>query len=265
MVNETSTDFCKIETEGRLLIVTITRPDVMNSLHPAANRALAEAFDRFAADKDLWVAIITGAGDKAFSAGNDLKYQAMGGDMSGQPKSGFGGLTSRFDLFKPVIAAVNGVAMGGGFEIALACDIIVASENAVFALPEPRVGLAAYAGGMHRLPREIGLKQAMGMMLTGRRVTAEEGLRLGFVNDVAPQGQALARAKEWAAQILECGPLSVRGTKEAAIKGLSEPSVEAAMKAQLNYEGMRTLFKSKDFVEGPLAFAQKRKPDWKGE
>ncbi|NWG54277.1 MAG: enoyl-CoA hydratase/isomerase family protein [Hydrogenophilaceae bacterium] len=265
MATETESEFCKIETEGPLFIVTINRPDVMNALHPPANRALAEAFDRFAADNALWVAIITGAGDKAFSAGNDLKYQAMGGDMSGQPKSGFGGLTSRFDLMKPIIAAVNGVAMGGGFEIALACDIIVASENATFALPEPRVGLAAYAGGMHRLPREIGLKQAMGMMLTGRRVSAEEGMRLGFVNDVAPAGQALARAKEWAAQILECGPLSVRGTKEAALRGLTEPSVEAAMKNQHTYEGMRTLFGSKDFVEGPLAFAQKRKPNWKAE
>ena len=123
--------------------------------------------------------------------------------MSAVP-SGFAGLTSRYDNPKPVIAAVNGIAMGGGFEIALACDLIIASENAIFALPEPRVGLAALAGGIHRLPREIGMKQAMGMLLTGRRVSAEEGKQLGFVNEVVEQGQALEAAKGWANQIMEC-------------------------------------------------------------
>jgi enoyl-CoA hydratase/carnithine racemase len=264
-MSDANTEYCKSEVEGRLLVVTIDRPEVMNALHPPANRALAAAFDRFAADPALWVAIITGSGERAFCAGNDLKYQAGGGDMSGQPRSGFGGLTSRFDLDKPVIAAVNGVAMGGGFEIALACDLLIAADNATFALPEPRVGLTAFAGGMHRLPREIGLKQAMGMMLTGRRVGGEEGKALGFVNDVAPQGDALARAKAWAAQILECGPLSVRATKQAALRGLAEPSLEAALRNQHSYPGLRTLFASKDYVEGPLAFAQKRKPNWKGE
>src|SRR5581483_7404262 len=134
-------EFCETSRDGHVLTVTINRPEVMNALHPPANAELAAVWDSFAADPDLWIGIITGAGDRAFSAGNDLKYQASGGDMSGQPASGFAGLTSRFDLDKPVIAAVNGVAMGGGFEIALACDIIVASEQAVFALPEPRVGL----------------------------------------------------------------------------------------------------------------------------
>ncbi|MGE0046645.1 MAG: enoyl-CoA hydratase-related protein, partial [Hyphomonadaceae bacterium] len=230
----------------------------MNALHPPANRALADAFDQFAADPNLWVAIITGAGERAFSAGNDLKYQAMGGDMSGQPKSGFAGLTSRFDLTKPVIAAVNGVAMGGGFEIALACDLIIASDNATFALPEPRVGLAALAGGLHRLPRQIGMKQAMGMMLTGRRVSAKEGKELGFVNEVVPQADLMNAAKRWAGEILECSPMSVRATKDAFNRGLMEPSVEAALKAQMKYDGIGALFKSQDFVEGPLAFAQKR-------
>ena len=121
-----------------------------------------------------------------------------------------------------MIAAVNGVAMGGGFEIALACDIIVASEKAVFALPEPRVGLAALAGGMHRLPRAIPLKHAMGMLLTGRRVSAEEGYRLGFVNEVVPAGEALAGARRWADQILECAPLSVRASKQSAYQGLGK-------------------------------------------
>jgi crotonobetainyl-CoA hydratase len=255
-------DFCLTQREGNLFVITINRPEVMNSLHPPANRALSAAFDEFHNDPALWVAIVTGAGERAFSAGNDLKYQASGGDMSGQPKTGFGGITSRFDLVKPVIAAVNGVAMGGGFEIALACDLIIAAENAVFALPEPRVGLAALAGGVHRLPRQIGLKNAMGMMLTGRRVTAAEGQALGFVNEVVPVGQALAGAKRWAAQILECAPLSVRASKEAAMRGLGLQLEEAMA---VRYDGIAAMVKSQDFIEGPLAFSQKRPPKWQGK
>jgi crotonobetainyl-CoA hydratase len=253
--------FCRVEKEGPLTIVTIERPEVMNALHPPGNFELAEAFDEFAADPEQWVAIITGAGDRAFSAGNDLKYQASGGKMGG-PKSGFAGLTARFDNPKPVIAAVNGLAMGGGFEIALACDLIIASENAIFALPEPRVGLAALAGGIHRLPREIGMKQAMGMLLTGRRVPAAEGQQLGFVNEVVPQGQALAAAKQWAAQILECAPISVRASKEAAMQGMAADSLEAAIKGR--YEQIAALYGSEDFIEGPRAFSEKRAPNWKG-
>jgi enoyl-CoA hydratase/carnithine racemase len=167
--------YSKVEIDGRLMIVTINRPEVYNACHPMANEELVAAFDEFHANPELWVAIITGAGDQAFCAGNDLKYhaelQAKTGKRPVHPAKGFGGLTNRYDLEKPVIAAVNGFAMGGGFEIALACDIIVASaENATFALPEPRVGLAAGAGGMQRLSRMIPLKKAMGMMLTGRRV-----------------------------------------------------------------------------------------------
>ncbi|MBN8908387.1 MAG: enoyl-CoA hydratase/isomerase family protein, partial [Rhodospirillales bacterium] len=162
----------------------------MNALHADAHFELSAIWDEFAARDDLWVGIVTGAGPRAFSAGNDLKVQAAGKRKPGPP-TGFAGLTARFDLDKPVIAAVNGVAMGGGFEIALACDIVVAAENAVFALPEPRVGLIAGAGGVHRLPRMIPLKKAMGMMLTGRRVPAKEGFDLGFVTEVVPEGQAL--------------------------------------------------------------------------
>src|SRR5690348_174043 len=178
--------YCKVEREGRLLIVTLNRPEVMNALHAPAHLELAKVFDNFAADPEQWVAIITGAGERAFSAGNDLKVTAAGGARIAMPASGFAGITSRFDLDKPVIAAVNGIAMGGGFEIALACDVIVAAATAVFALPEPRVGLAALAGGLHRLPRAIGTKRALGMILTGRRVSAAEGKELGFVNDVVP-------------------------------------------------------------------------------
>lgn len=254
-------EFCTTEKDGNLLIITINRPDVLNSLHPPGNKELAEVFDDFAADPDSWVAIITGAG-RAFSAGNDLKYQAEGGDRSAMPSSGFAGLTARYDLDKPVIAAVNGVAMGGGFEIALACDLIIAAESALFALPEPRVGLAALAGGLHRLPREIGTKQALGMILTGRRVSANEGMSLGFVNEVVPDGDVVEAAKRWAAQILECSPMSIRASKQAVYQGLAHAGIEAAQGGK--YEAVRAMVKSDDYIEGPKAFAEKRPPQWQG-
>jgi enoyl-CoA hydratase/carnithine racemase len=254
-------DFCKVERDGPVTVVTIDRPEVMNALHPPANAELSAVFDDFAADPEQWIAILTGSGDRAFSAGNDLKFQAQGDGRLPLAEKGFAGITSRFDLSKPLIAAVNGVAMGGGFEIALACDIIVASETAVFALPEPRVGLAALAGGIHRLPRQIGLKHAMGMLLTGRRVDAREGRELGFVNEVVPPGELMAAARRWADAILECAPLSVRASKEAALGGLDRP-LEEAMAAR--YEGLREMLRSEDFIEGPRAFAQKRRPEWKG-
>ncbi len=255
-------EFCTTSTDGRILTVTINRPEVMNALHWKANQELSDVFDEFEADDDLWIAIITGAGDRAFSAGNDLKFQAAGNELKVVGK-GFGGITSRFDNDKPIIAAVNGVAMGGGFEIVLACDIVVASENAVFALPEPRVGLAALAGGMQRLPRQIGMKRAMGMLLTGRRVPATEGAELGFVNEVVPHDELMAAARRWAGQILECGPLSVRASKEVAYKSFDMASLEESMRA--HYPSVSTLMKSEDFVEGPKAFAEKRTPNWKGK
>src|SRR5277367_5154776 len=256
-------EFIKVEQDGPITTFTINRPEVMNALHSPAHFEMAKAFDTFAADPGQWVGIITGAGDRAFCAGNDLKYQANGGEMS-LPPSGFAGVTTRFDLYKPLIAAANGVAMGGGFEIALACDLIVASETAIFALPEPRVGLAAVAGGMHRLPRQIGLKRAMSMILTGRRVPAREGEMLGFVSEVSAASELMAVARRWAALICECSPMSVRASKQGVMKGLDEPTLEAAIAAQAYYPAVHALFRSADFVEGPLAFAQKRKPQWKG-
>ena len=255
--------FIQVTREGPVTTFTLNRPEVMNALHSPAHFELHEAFDAFAADPDQWVGIVTGAGERAFSAGNDLKHQATGGEMK-SPPSGFAGLTSRFDLTKPLIAAVNGVAMGGGFEIALACDIIIASETATFALPEPRVGLAALAGGLHRLPRAIGTKRAMGMILTGRRVSAAEGHELGFVNEVAAPQDLMRVARQWAQVVCELSPMSVRASKQAVYQGLDEPSLEAAIKGQAKYPAVAALFRSEDFVEGPLAFSQKRPPQWKG-
>jgi enoyl-CoA hydratase/carnithine racemase len=255
-----SYEFVTVEKRGHVLICTINRPNVMNALHSPANMEMDDVWNTFAADDDLWVGVVTGAGERAFSAGNDLKHQAMGGDMS-LPAGGFGGLTSRFDLFKPMIAAVNGLALGGGFEIALACDIIIASEKAGMGLPEPRVGLAALAGGMQRLPRQIGIKNAMGMMLTGRRIDAKEAYRLGLAQEVTTPETLMERTLAWAEEIAECAPLSVRATKEVAMKSQGCPLEEAM---SMRFDGISKMFSSEDFVEGPMAFAQKRKPQWKG-
>jgi enoyl-CoA hydratase/carnithine racemase len=254
--------FCTVEDAGPLRIVTLNRPEVLNALHADANDELAGVWDEFAVRDDLWVGIVTGAGERAFSAGNDLKVQAAGKRRPNGP-SGFAGLSHRFDLFKPMIAAVNGVAMGGGFETALACDIIIAAESAIFALPEPRVGLIAGGGGVHRLPRTIPIKQAMGMMLTGRRVPAREGFELGFVTEVVPDGQALQAAKRWAAMILECSPKAVRASKQAAYRGLDEPTLEQAMRTV--YPAQQENLESQDYLEGPRAFAEKRKPNWQNK
>jgi len=251
--------FCTVEDEGRIRIVTINRPEVMNALPSEAHWEFDGMWNEFAADPELWVGIITGAGERAFAAGNDLKVQAAG-KRGPRPATGFAGLSQRFDLDKPLIAAVNGVAMGGGFETALACDIIIAAENAVFALPEPRVGLIA-GSGVHRLPRMIPRKQALGMILTGRRVSAAEGLRLGFVNEVVPPGQALEAAKRWAGLILECSPMAIRASKQSVYRSLDEPTLAAAMAR--TYPAQEANLQSQDYIEGPRAFAERRKPDWR--
>jgi enoyl-CoA hydratase/carnithine racemase len=253
-------EFVRYEKRGRIAWVTIERPEVMNALHPPANEELSRVWDDFATDAGTWVAVLTGAGERAFSAGNDLKWTALHG-VSRMPEGGFGGIVMRDDLWKPIIAAVNGVALGGGLELALACDVIVAADTARLGLPEPRVGLMAAAGGVHRLPRHVPLKIAMGMMLTGRHVTAAEAARIGLVNEVVPAKELGAAAERWANEILECSPLSVQATKQAALQGLGRPVLEA-ITAQ--YPLVQELFTSEDVVEGPRAFAEKRKPVWTG-
>lgn len=262
-----SYEFIKVEKEDRITVVTINRPEVMNALHPPANRELDQVFNEFANSPDDWVAIITGASDQAFCAGNDLKWQARKGnitlkDMRKFLTGGFGGITERFDCYKPIIAAVNGFAMGGGgMEIVLACDIVVAAEHATFGLPEPRVGMVAAGGGIQRLSRQISYHQAMGMMMTGRKISAQEVYTLGIINEIAPSEGLMIAARRWAEEILECAPLSVRASKEAALKGL-DLSLSEAIKSE--FPGIAAMCASEDFIEGPLAFSQKRKPKWKG-
>lgn len=253
--------FIEVSKKQRITWVTINRPDKMNAITPEMHDDLQTAFDNFSADPEQFVCVITGAGEKAFSAGSDL----TAGIHRDYPKNGYAGLIERFDLSKPVIAAVNGLALGGGFEIVLACDIVVASDTASFGLPEPLVGAVALGGGIHRLPRQIGLKNAMGLLLTSRRVDVQEAYRLGLVNEIVPAKTLEAAAQRWCEEILKGAPLSVRASKEAAMRGLEEDSLSAALKKQNDYPAYAQWRTSEDLKEGRAAFAEKRPPNWKGK
>ncbi|MEM7407056.1 MAG: enoyl-CoA hydratase-related protein [Pseudomonadota bacterium] len=261
-----SYEFLLVEQRDHVTTVTINRPERMNALHPYAVIEMSRVFDEFEQDPDQWVAIVTGAGDKAFCAGNDLKWQAEHGgekvrELRRQAKGGFGGLHLRTRCFKPIIAAVNGFALGGGFEAVLSADIVIAAEHASFGLPEPRVGLMAGAGGVHRLPRQIPYHVAMGVILAGKRLSANEAHHYGLVNEVVPADQLIETANNWAAEILKGAPLSVQASKEATVLGLAG-SLDGALTSMFptNVRMMST----EDYVEGPRAFAEKRAPQWKG-
>lgn len=256
-------NFCRAETDEHILTVTIDRPEVLNALHGEAHQELSRVFDEFAADDDLRVAILTASGDRAFCVGSDLTSKAEGGTPLDEiPATGFAGICARFDLNKPVIAAVNGAAIGGGLEIVLACDLVVAADHAVFSLPEPRVGQAALGGGgLQRLVRQIPLKQAMRLILTAERITASQALAMGLINEVVPAGDVRAKARELAEAIVRSAPLSIEASKAVALSSLSTSLKRSILD---RHPAAVRMLRSEDAREGPRAFAEKRAPRWLG-
>jgi len=259
-------EFVKYEKSGKIAIVTINRPEVLNALHPPSNEEFVEIWLSFEQDPDARVAILTGAGDRAFSTGFDLKWAASHGLSAPATKAlPFAGLAYRPDdsappaLTKPIIAAVNGLALGGGTELALACDLIVASDQATFALTEAKLGLIPLGGGVHWLPRHIPLKRAMALLLTGNRLSAREAFGLGLVNEVVPHGDLLSAADDLAHRIIRCGPLATRAIKQAVYEGLALP-YEVAQRRR--YTIWDEWARSGEGAEGIAAFSEKRPPNW---
>nr|WP_221382636.1 enoyl-CoA-hydratase DpgD [Actinoplanes polyasparticus] len=258
----------RYEKKDHVARVTLDRPDVLNAMDLRMHEELAEVWDDAEADDEVRVVVLTGAGDRAFSVGQDLKERARG-DAAGTPASSFGSrgrpgwprLTERFDFSKPVVARVDGYALGGGFELALACDLIVASDRAVFGLPEVRLGLVPGAGGVFRLIRQLPQKVAMGHLLTGRRLGAAAAHAYGLVNDVVPAGRLDECVDGWVADLLAAAPLSVRAIKQAALRSV-DLSLPGAFTATYDWEERRR--RSADAAEGPRAFAERRPPSWSG-
>lgn len=250
-----------VHRDGHLLEVTINRPDARNALNPAANGELDEIFTAYFADPELRVAILTGAGDAAFCSGNDLTTGSPEAALA-IPKNGFAGLTSRPELPKPVIAAVNGYALGGGLEIAMACHLVVADENASFGLPEVKVGLAAAAGGLVRLPLAVGPAWAHDMLLTGRRIDAATAAQQGLVSRIAEPGKVMELAREVAGEILAGSPSAVRASVAAIARGRREPDpVKAVVESA---DVLDDILVSRDLLVGIMAFLTKQTPDWPG-
>jgi len=249
--------------EGKIAIFTINRPEMRNCMSPQALQELHEAMVDFRDDPELWVGIITGAGEKAFCAGADIKEQLpFMKEHCDQPWATPATPMRGLDIWKPLIAAINGVALGGGMEIALACDIRIASENARLGTPEVNLGLIPGWGGTQRLPRVIPWCKAAELLLMGKLMDAQEALRIGLVNKVVPQEEVMPTAKEWAEVICQAGPLAVRAAKEAMIRG-SSLTLEDGLRLEHSLEVY--LMGTEDFTEGSAAFVEKRKPVYKAK
>lgn len=253
------------EKKGRIAYVTINRPDALNAIDPETNDELRTAFHDFRDDPDLHVAIFTGAGERAFCSGADLKTLIP--HMSTLAKEGrlssfsLGGITRDFDCWKPIIGAINGYALAGGLELALACDLRVAAESARFGQPEVRWALIPGAGGTQRLPRALPMARAMELILMATQLSAQEALQLGLVNRVVPREQVLTAAEEMANALLEMGPLALRLAKQAAYQGL-DMTLDQGL--DLEMQLFRQSLLSDDAQEGPRAFAEKRTPEYTG-
>ncbi|MBN1382813.1 MAG: enoyl-CoA hydratase/isomerase family protein [Deltaproteobacteria bacterium] len=248
--------------EGRIAYMTINRPEAMNSLSAEVSEGLREAYVDFRDNNDLWVAIITGAGDRAFSAGADIKgFRPATGDASEAAR--LIPQTVRPDtIWKPFIAAIHGYCLGGGCELAMTCDIRIAAENAQFGQPEVNIGFMPGGGGTIRMPRFIPRAVAAEILLTGNRIDAAEAYRVGLVSQVVPRDKLMDTAKEIADTIISRGPLGVRATKEAMIRGYSMPLEEGLA---LEKELVLKVRATEDFMEGARAFAQKRPPEYKAK
>ncbi len=253
------------EVRGRVALITINRPEAMNAINMDVGTGLSEALEKFSADPELWTAVITGAGDRAFSAGADLKAVAAGEmtRISEAGKPGIADLLRRY-VDKPVIAAVNGYALGGGMEIALSCDLIVASEHASFGLPEVKRGLVAAGGGMLRLPRQMPLKTAMYHVLTGEFMSAADALHWGLVNQVVAHEQVFEKAMELAERICANAPVAVRESKGVMYRSLDAALYLSDEAWAISDAAAARNRSSDDAAEGPRAFSEKRAPEWKG-
>ncbi|MGH9047325.1 MAG: crotonase/enoyl-CoA hydratase family protein [Acidimicrobiales bacterium] len=249
------------ERRGQVEVLTLNRPEARNAVNGEVAKQMTAALDDLDKDGEVRVIILTGAGDKAFCAGMDLKaFGAGGGGSIGAGAGGFAGFARR-SVPVPVIAAVNGPALAGGFELVLACDLVVAAENAIFGIPEAKRGLLAAGGGLVRLPKRVPLATAMELALTGDSITAQRGYELGLVNRVVPADRVMDESLALAGRIIENAPLSVRYSREITIQA-AEVSEEEAWK--LSDEATAKVFTSADAMEGPLAFAEKRAPNWQG-
>jgi enoyl-CoA hydratase len=249
------------ERRGHVEILTINRPEARNAVNGAVSQAMSAALDELAADPGAWVVVLTGSGDKAFSAGMDLKAFAAGEGASIIGASGgFAGIAKR-DFPKPIIAAVNGSALAGGCEIMLSCDLVVAAEHATFGIPEVTRGLIAGAGALIRLPKRLPAAVALELALTGDPIDARRALELGLVNRVVPADRLLEEALALAERIAGNAPLAVRYSKQV-IRDAGDVPEEEGWK--INDAAVGVVFSSADAMEGPVAFAEKRAPDWQG-